>query len=1157
MSGQAKNPLLRFLTCPLLPAGVKKRMPDRTNAALSRIGDYRQQSLTYWKQHPFFAPDTVVLGLDIGIEGIGICVRAGQRIIYFKTLLVNIPKSDALSARRAYRAARRARKNRRTRMSRLRRLFAKHGLPWVDDETYSRSDAFMLRYRALHGSNPLASREALSLCIRSAVGLRGYDYFAMCDSDGEYPWGATSKLEDAKKWLASAYIDQEMHEFLLEKAPDILTRTNKALNDQERENWRALVEKAVAENAEHSIDAMLHAYAKGRPLERKARGFKFPRSMVEEHLRSILSRHRHLIDDPQGFEDDLFLKCESKKDKKKAIFFFNRKTKKEAERHFAKKVKRCPYAADAVMRAELGLAPSLSCAEQGNQNIRRWKLVDFLSNRRFELQEKGKGISKETLPREAVAALIQALEDGRRWNDAQKALTDALKPKTLAKGSDWNEGAKAQLKDIYAPAQPSKRSGLSAEAAGRLFELATQCGNDPEPAAVEKWKKEWKLYEKRSVIQSAGGIYPQVRTLLGTVRKGGARSFATTGFLQHLFEKTLKGKLPAGKTRPDYVVVECVKSAPRNDTDKKELDKRIKKNRERKDCLAGEYHVDKWTRSKLYRVQLFEEQGGSPGDPARCPFTGESLGCDPFSPELEIAHLYPDSRGGLYVRENLVLTTCATNQAMGNRTPKEAAADAGLRRKGWKDWAAMERDSHAFDWGKAKRELFAFAPDDTRRFPDFNNLTRTAQLAAELRNLVAIWLGIAADSEAVRKRIGNPSGTYTAAARHGMLGSDYKKDRSDLTHHRNDAFVMSCIPPAEGINDVHCKGIFFTDEFPDGKGGRERRLSTIQGLPIPDIDAVPREDVECPIVKIRSRSKYNSLGDRTFYSVDEEGRTWQRTPLNGAEFVEKAKKGSAPTRDRLYGILQNDMHIPSKYRPSRGQIERWLLSQAKATQDDNACQPKPLRLRKGVPVKSIRNSGSKGNLDKSPIGWSGVITPKGKFDQLRNLNGRYERLELWIGWHPNKKAWRYQTRVIPTKRSMEGIRRMGLPWRGTQNAPAYLQKLLERTGKPDLRRLVCGSLQPHSVLVDKLCKGRLFRVFFSPDEKQRKKVPPLSDAACPVEAWGELSAIDKDKQIEINALTRKDLKKVRSSKSPEKLAEWLGYPPADVYAQQHGLTPPS
>ena len=37
-----------------------------------------EQISSRWSNHPFFAPDTVVLGLDIGIEGIGITVRKGR-----------------------------------------------------------------------------------------------------------------------------------------------------------------------------------------------------------------------------------------------------------------------------------------------------------------------------------------------------------------------------------------------------------------------------------------------------------------------------------------------------------------------------------------------------------------------------------------------------------------------------------------------------------------------------------------------------------------------------------------------------------------------------------------------------------------------------------------------------------------------------------------------------------------------------------------------------------------------------------------------------------------------------------------------------------------------------------------------------------------------
>ena len=62
---------------------------------------YRDAALNYWNAHPFYAPGTVVLGIDIGIEGIGIAVRQGTELLYCKTLLVDLPEAQALAARRA------------------------------------------------------------------------------------------------------------------------------------------------------------------------------------------------------------------------------------------------------------------------------------------------------------------------------------------------------------------------------------------------------------------------------------------------------------------------------------------------------------------------------------------------------------------------------------------------------------------------------------------------------------------------------------------------------------------------------------------------------------------------------------------------------------------------------------------------------------------------------------------------------------------------------------------------------------------------------------------------------------------------------------------------------------------------------------------------
>ena len=43
----------------------------------SSLQALRESSLSYWSGHDFFSPDTVALGIDIGIEGIGIAVEKG------------------------------------------------------------------------------------------------------------------------------------------------------------------------------------------------------------------------------------------------------------------------------------------------------------------------------------------------------------------------------------------------------------------------------------------------------------------------------------------------------------------------------------------------------------------------------------------------------------------------------------------------------------------------------------------------------------------------------------------------------------------------------------------------------------------------------------------------------------------------------------------------------------------------------------------------------------------------------------------------------------------------------------------------------------------------------------------------------------------------
>lgn len=1105
--------------------------------------------LEKWKQHDFFSPNTVVLGLDIGIEGIGIAVRRGTELLYCKSLLVELPEAEALATRRQMRAARHARKNRRIRMRRLKALFEKHDLPWVSDDISAKSDPFVLRHRAIAGLHPLASKEALSLCIRSCVEHRGYDYFAMSDEgNGEYPWGEKPNLSDAKKWISSAYVAGKMKEHLHSIVSELRTRGDNELSPDDEQAWHELVEERAAMAETAGIPAMLKQYySHKKQYDRKARGFNFPRDHVKEHLLAILERHKHLIIDYDGFVAALFRECRTAADKKAAIFHYNRKTPKEAAAHFEKKVKYCPY----TEWLELTRA---KCATKADLHVRRWALLDFVCNRTFELTENKIPVGRRTLPEASVRALYDIMAtDNLKWPVAKKALETALLPYKFAtgklQGGEWNKGQLEQLKAIVVPDGTARkhRAGMSAQSAAKLVDIVTSGTTCMEPRAMEAVRKEIGLYEERAKIEANGGIYPQVQTLLGCLRTRGAAekgAFAVPGFLQRLFEKELAPVLN-GKTAPDYCVIECIKKPAYNKENKQKIEKEQKDNQTRKQKMAERYDRPNATRADFLRMRLYEEQQPEHGKNAVCPFTGQDLGSSPFSSELELAHLYPDTRGGLYIAENLVLTTRKVNAEMKDRTPKEAAA-AGL--EGWLSWSDMQKQSKKFRWGEKKKYLFAFEPSEGETFPDFNNMTRTAQLARELRNRMAVWMGVAGDVEATRSRIGNPSGSYTAAARRSFLPPTYAKDRTTTLHHRIDAALMTCIPPAEGINDVQYGGIFLTEKM-EGN----RRLMAIQGLPLPDFEKESREPASCPIVKQTSRSKYQSLGDGTFWRSNEKGMLSQRTPLD-PEKVDAADIHAALVK----------MNIPAAQIPTERAIQNWLTKRTAAVQGDVPVSSQPLKLVGGTPVRSLWKWSKKGHLHFSPMGWSGELNSRGHFEQLRSLNRTNDRMEIWLGWNQKSRRWEYYKRIIPAKEALVGLRRLGLPWRGRKNASEYLLNLLEENNAADLKSLVCkGCLPPHAVKIGEIRKGSTAVLPFPRDEKivdaLRKKNRHWRDDEHPalLQTWGCVSAIESKGRLEIACLTHKDRKKVYKGIAEELAALFLNSSEtASELAEKLNLTHP-
>lgn len=1089
-------------------------------------------SLQFWKKHDFYAPDTVVLGLDIGIEGIGIAVRKGQELVYCKTLLINLPSSKPLAKRRAFRAARHARKNRKTRMRRLKSLFELHGLPWVNDDVMSRTDPFKLRYRAINGK--LSSKEALSICIRSCVLRRGYDYSALNEDsiNGEYPWGEELSLNDAKKWINSAYIDSDMKKFLNEIGIE-LTDDPKKL-----EEWNALVEYRYALAESCGIPAMLHAYYKGNLNERKARGYNYPREHVKAHLNTIIDRHRNLIADADKFIETLFWPCETWQDKQISIFHYNRKTPKEAKRIFNKKIKNCLYC------SWLNL-PIKKCCEKANKDFRKWTLIDFVSVRTFELQHKMGLPFRTKLPADGIKSLIEAIENNyTKWEDAKKQLVKALKSLglSLTKNSELNNLQITQLKDIVTPtlAIRKKRAAMSSEAARKMYLESTHNETDFEADNIEQWKKNVQLYDFRKNLPHESGCYPQVEILLGarktTVQELDSGSYTvidkliSKGKLQTIFEKKLKHLL-GGKLVPDYCIIETIRHAPKNSDEIAEITNQQEKNHQLKLKAAETYERKNASRSDFLRIRLFEEQGGSANTPAKCPFTGQNIfPKDIFSSELELAHIYPDSKGGLYMAENLVLTTRKVNQQMHDYTPIEAA-HAHL--DGWLDWEHIIENIEKFNWSEKKYNHFTHDYINKPQFPDFNNLTRVAQLARELRQSVICWLGINGDDEQIRQRIGNPMGLYTASARYCWLGPN-QKDRSNHLHHRMDAAVISCLPP-QGLNDVRYKGIFYTEKTPE----KNRRLVCLNELPLPDFKKTEQDSSECPIIKQVNRSKYIAIGDSTFWSCDKKtGQTNQRIPL----IIDK--KISATD---LFVTLKK-MGIAENLIPSEKEIQRWIIKNQPATINDTIAYTH-LKLKNGTPVKSIWKFGkNNGTLCNTPAGWSGSISEKGKFRQLKKLSEVNSSIEIWLAKPSPNKPWKYYKKLILSPESIRGLQKMKLPMDQCDNYPDYLNELLIRSKKKSLRELIFGNIPKNAIKVGTIKKGDKFIYTFERSavdietEQRLNKYKNITINTLPVTTWGIISSINSVPSAKIKSLTHKGMKD-KVITDAKKLAELLGLNP--------------
>lgn len=856
-----------------------------------------------WANDPFYK-SAIALGIDIGIEGIGVWLRKGRNHVYARTFLFNTPEAAPLKGRRLLRGGRRCRQSEQHREVLLKQFCAEFDLPWTEIKDEENEDGpFKLRLRAVRSK--LASKEALVVCLRHIIKHRGYDYHET--DGGSFPWGDELKADVATAWAKAAYCSQTDADEFLHTVSDC------GWNEKQLASFRNALNAAI-ERHKQGIEAALEKhFAQGKNnLRIPARKHNFPRSLVWEHMKKICSNHSDFFGGKVGLSAALI--------KLKPILNYHRKKPGAlAER----KVNRCPVA----IHLFGGTAPK--CDANSNSHIRRFKLLEFLATRSFVSKDGTRLLANADLMKwlldEVLAEDIRVVEankakggqkqERRKFGGFREEFITKFDPKEETElASDkvsHNKDFFEQLGDLVRPKLSvlNARASLCGKSAEELFKRAVKDGYQAEVISRNLKEKQFdgqSFYTLRQAAAAGFGIYPQVEFLLGRRSKKGKQ--AVPGVLRQMFELPEVSDKLAGQKLPDYVIIETIGDMPRNLDQAKEIQDEQKRRRKFKDELFEKYDIhDKQQDSEARkRALLHDQQGGSRGE-AICPYTGESLGKDPLSPKLQIDHIFPESLGGISEMVNLVLTHEKTNnQRKGNQTPYQAFGG----QQNTAEWQALVARVQKMGWNKQKRELVL---REESSCPEWDNMTRMAQLARQLREEAARWLGVFGDDAKVRQKIGTPTGYQTSVCRESWGENLPKKDRSNLRHHLWDAAVISHIPPGKGMQLSHCGGVFFH------AGEKKNGNILMRALPGLGPDLNSFENVtkdQCLVEERRATKSKKQRFDQTIYSPpDKEGVMWARDTLD---------KLATKKNQSAEGLLQllRDAGIDEKQLPS-SRFEEW------------------------------------------------------------------------------------------------------------------------------------------------------------------------------------------------------------------------------------------
>lgn len=513
-------------------------------------------SVPWSADHPFYASATA-LAFDMGIEGIGITLRKGPKVLWAQTIEVSLPDAAPLSNRRAKRAGRRTRLSRRFRDREVKQWCVEHGLLseeqtnrlWEAQNALSDEDpkfakrVFEHRLRAV--TNGVASPEAIAVCLRHIVKHRGFDYHQTEESSN--PWGEGWDYSDMVDWLRTTPISADY--------AANLERQIKDLGDAFKENqvvslMREMAGAVKRYNSEPVLTMLReHCKEKGHPnLRTHARRHNFPRELMKEHAFQIMEKHRHFFGEGQfekavrrllGKRDDkgqwLLTEREGKgktMTNPGAIMDHHRRTRAEAMELWERKVGKCPYAEHLHAKGFL-IDPHCKRDKRRLLSIRQFMLLQFLAERTFVASNFARHYTCDERVKWCLEFIAQddVAMTGRTprpklGRDFQKEWAQQHGIKLAGAKVSHNGDFFDQLKDLLCPQSGflEGRASLSEKSAALLVEVGTDKGRDFTPESMLQRWRDLGYYQWRVNNVATWGFYPQVEFLLGSIHQYDAAS---------------------------------------------------------------------------------------------------------------------------------------------------------------------------------------------------------------------------------------------------------------------------------------------------------------------------------------------------------------------------------------------------------------------------------------------------------------------------------------------------------------------------------------------------------------------------------------------------------------------------------------------------------